>query len=258
MPEQFINNPGYMSLDFLPPKFFPAGNQDSDNSNIREYAGTDSRELFEENLKKMPADWHYRTKKISYSLNTNGYRAPEWDTVEWENSIVMLGCSYVAGIGLAEDETIPYNLSKILNRPVINLGAGGTSIAFSAYNSLLLHNNFPKPWAVINLWTDINRLTRFERDHIYHDGVWNMTPGSALDVWSSKPLNSKIHSQMMINLIRALWIGKTRYWDHSFFVNTSHYIGKPNLRFTPNARDLKHIGREDSLKVAQTIANELG
>lgn len=57
-----------------------------------------------------------------YTVNSQGYRCPEFDAIDWENSIIFFGCSHVFGIGLLDHETVANQLSLILNCPVINLG----------------------------------------------------------------------------------------------------------------------------------------
>jgi hypothetical protein len=247
--------PGYIRNKFLPFKFLSYNNDKGEI--IKEFAGMDSPELFAKNLQEQPDDWHYRTKPITYEINSNGYRAPEWDTVDWSEAVVMFGCSQTAGIGLAYDETITWFLGEILNRPVINLGAGGTGIDFSCYNSLLLYNNFPKPWGVVHWWTDMNRLSMFKDKYVQHEGVWSMTENSIMNMWTQDPVNPIMHSRMLINMTRALWEGKTRYWDGSWNDNTAYYIERERFSYASKARDMCHVGHSDTLRLAEQIAKEL-
>ena len=50
----------------------------------------------------------------------------------------MFGCSNVVGARLKDNETIPYKLEEILQRPVINMGVQGSSIAYSVFNQIIL------------------------------------------------------------------------------------------------------------------------
>ena len=43
------------------------------------FSGTDSEQLFKENLLTQPDDWYYRTHSIEYNLNKYGYRTVEFD-----------------------------------------------------------------------------------------------------------------------------------------------------------------------------------
>ena len=99
-----------------------------------EWAGSDIKSTFLENLKTQPLDWHYRNNKIQYNYNSDGYRTKEFKEVDWKNSIVMFGCSVTNGIGLHEEDTIPYRLEQQLGISVINMGVGASSMLFNLHN----------------------------------------------------------------------------------------------------------------------------
>ena len=120
----------------LPGPLYPTGPDDLQYSKLLpDFLSVDECNDFRHNLAVQPADWHYRTQDVKYVMNQNYYRAPEWDTVDWQNSIVVFGCSHVFGEGLAENETLSHHLSKLTDRPVINLGQSGTGTMFSWHNS---------------------------------------------------------------------------------------------------------------------------
>ena len=76
-----------------------------------------------------------------HKVNSLNLRCPEFDTIDWNNVYVMIGCSHVYGIGNEENTTIPHYLSTKLNTPVINLGipaASRTHIFLLALNLLAL------------------------------------------------------------------------------------------------------------------------
>ena len=81
-----------------------------------DFCGTDDHATFERNLQLQPPDWQWRTKKIKYSVNSTGYRCPEWDQIDWSESILIFGCSQVFGIGVDDADTISDNLSRILSK----------------------------------------------------------------------------------------------------------------------------------------------
>jgi hypothetical protein len=134
---------------------------------------TDSKKNFKKNKKKLGDSWHYANKEVYYNLNRNVYRTEEFNNINWGESIVIFGCSLVFGVGLAEDETIPYQLSKILKKNVVNMGVPGSSVEFNLYNNLILKKGYPNPLAVVNLWTNIERTTQYNKYKVLDLGEWN-------------------------------------------------------------------------------------
>tara|TARA_B100001057_G_scaffold100735_1_gene97738 strand:+ start:7613 stop:8626 length:1014 start_codon:yes stop_codon:yes gene_type:complete len=86
--------------------------------------------------KTLPDYWRFHKDEVNYKFNSDGFRAPEFDKVDWKNSYVILGCSHVFGTGNPDNETIGAYISNKLNEPVINLGVGGTGFE-TTYNNLL-------------------------------------------------------------------------------------------------------------------------
>ena len=126
-------------INAIKSKTFLPGNQKGDNH----WMGLDNQQIYEKNCLSQPVDWHYHKNVINYTLNSHRYRTAEFNQIDWKNSIVIFGCSHTFGIGIDDDDTISSNLSKITNVPVINMGIGGTSIAFSFYNNLILFDAMP-------------------------------------------------------------------------------------------------------------------
>lgn len=156
-----------------------------------EWIINDSKEAFLERKLTMPSDWIFNNLKIQYTFNQNGYRAPEWSDVDWSKSIIVFGCSLTMGVGLPEEMTWTYKLSKRLNVPVINLGVSGGSNVLSLYNSYRLVSQEIRPMAVINLLTSVDRMSYFldnadKTAAMQHLGAWALDPG-----WIDKKLNSE-------------------------------------------------------------------
>ena len=109
-----------------------------------------SRKEFKKNKKKLGPDWYYYYKEISFEFNSNGFRAPEFDTIDWANSVVVFGDSFVSGDGNPIEDLATSLLQDMLKMPVINLGSSGTGIDLACWNSLLLHETkrgLLKKWA---------------------------------------------------------------------------------------------------------------
>ena len=233
------------------------------------FSGSDTMDTFKKNLLIQPADWHYRPKQVSYTVNSECYRALEWDAIDWANSVVIFGCSMTFGVGLAEDETIGYQLAQLLNRPVINLGVGGASTMFCHQNSVLLNKNFPTPWAVVQAWSGPDRISAFDNETTddwgpsYFYGPWTIDmsvkrPESGRELyraWSRISVNALMHSYFAITSSDALWKPKTRYCSASFWDPLDDNTIK--LIFRDRARDMAHPGRQSAIIAATQIAEVL-
>lgn len=250
-----VSDPTYINL----PKFLPIQmllHHDPITGAItNKFSGTDNPDLFKKNLVKQPADWHYRFKEIEYKVNSSGYRCPEWTEIDWKESIVIFGCSNVAGIGLAEDETVGYNLSQLLDRPVINLGAPGSSVDFSFYNANILAEHYPIPYAVVNLWTTFDRCCYFEKEMIRFVGPWDTTPYYREFVRNEQ--NPIMHAKMLAIASKNLWNDRTRYYAASFFDRSAYYTQTDWIEIDNRARDLLHPGRNNTKEMAKLIAQHI-
>jgi hypothetical protein len=244
---------------FNPPNFLPVVMLNHANSETNEldarFSGTDSPSLFEQNLKTQPEDWHYRTKHIEYKINSSGYRTEEWSNIDWKEAVVILGCSNVLGIGLADDETISHQLSFLIDRPVINLGAPGVSFDFSFYNSIILSEYYPTPYAVVDLWTGTDRCTYFDKIDIKHCGIWEQHP------YFKEYIRNDTHSMLRAKFVgmanKNLWKSRCRYYSASFFDRSAYYTDSDWIEIDNQARDLIHPGRNNSKDMARLIAKNI-
>lgn len=220
------------------------------------FSGTDTKELFEKNLKTLPLDWEYRNKIIKYTLNSNGYRTKEFKKIDWANSIVVFGCSDVFGDGLDDEDTICSQLEKITGIPVINMGIGGSSITYSLHNSIILKDGYPTPRAVVHLWTDYNRTVYYRRNHVQSYGSWNLEKNNYMDVWSSSKHHGATHALMASITNKHLW-NNTSYYEASFWDENSKLLNCDYLQAIDTARDLSHPGPKTARSVASQIADNL-
>lgn len=219
------------------------------------FTSCDSPTLFEKNLKIQPSDWHYRIKEVTYQCNSNGYRAPEWNNVDWCNSIIVFGCSCTVGVGLAEDETVTAYLSSMFNRPVINMGVSASSMQFSFINSILLSKNFTTPYAVVNLWTNIDRFTLFKEQEIDHSGPWD--DNALYAEFAKNQYHSMVEATYISTASKELWKDRCKYYSASFFDKTAHYTESDWVKIDNQARDLTHPGRNSAKQMAELIATNI-
>lgn len=158
----------------------------------------DSEKLYLKNLSIMPDTWEWRTRKVHYSINSQGYRSPEWNTIKWEDSVLLFGCSFVFGVGISDEDTCAYHLSSMINKPVINLGVCGGSPMLQWVNTSIIRHNNISPKAVIYVWPWANRLVELlGSQQANHYGPWSKEP------WCSQWI---LHDNHSIEYLRyAIW-----------------------------------------------------
>lgn len=222
-----------------------------------EYFTNDSLERFNQNLQLMPSSWPYRHKKVVYSMNKQGYRCQDLDTVDWANSVVMFGCSELMGTGLADDERICYQLENLLNVPVINLGKNGTSVHFSFMNNIALFNKC-KPLGVVNQWTELFRETSYGADKYvtalpdytkYWTRKYNMMYkffDFTIDDWEHNIMSTGLS---FIEATRAMWDDRVAYAEATWNPVTATEAKCKYIEQIDDARDIYKGGNmfEDSI-----------
>jgi hypothetical protein len=125
--------------------------------------------------------YDFSKDNIDYQLNSQGYRCPEFDSIDWANSVVVFGCSQTFGSHLRNIEhTVAHQLSLTLNCPVVNLGMGATSYTYQWINSTILKSNGIVPKAAVYLWPEHSRQTIF-------CGVSTIANHRAVGWWSLQP-----------------------------------------------------------------------
>lgn len=235
--------------------------QIKDNKYIFEFFGLDTKELFYKNLQTQPSSWYYRNNPVTYTLNSYGYRTKEFDELDWENSIVMFGCSHVFGIGVTDEHTIPYILEKISGIPVINMGVCGSSIQTVLHNGIILTDSkYPTPKAILINWPHLLRHQIYSKEEIHHYGHWNI---------EKSPLQFQDHhvlfqNLMNIKMFRNLWKNKTIYLESTFRSDNQEVINNLDESYycsffdtIGNARDLAHSGSDQNFKVALEMYKQL-
>lgn len=205
---------------------------------------------FQQNIKTQPKDWIYRSKKISYCYNELGFREKSFKDIDWAESVVIFGCSMVAGDGLALGDTIPQQLSRMLKIPTVNLGVRGSAVDFAFFNSMILFSNYPRPKAVIHLWTSLDRYSQFSVDK--PEQISSMAP------WRPNyqaDMNWAERSKYYIAADRLIWKDTVPRFEGSFFEHDDKQIKK--FEILDRARDLAHPGILSAREAATIIATDL-
>lgn len=229
--------------------FINPSNDPPNTTDYWEEGGTDTSKFFQINRKKLGKDWIYNTKSVSYVYNEYGFRTKPMNEIDWANSIIIFGCSNVKGTGHAIEDTIAYRLEKILNIPVINLGISGSAVDAACWNSLILHDHYPYPKAIIQWWTSLDRYTNHEELR-YRNYMPTKKSYCAVHDWKDR-------SKFYIKSDRALWKNKTIYYEGSQFPYTAKELNIDFYNELDFARDLNHPGIESHKVAAEGIAKNL-
>lgn len=212
---------------------------DIDCGNSDQFTGEDSYSKFRRNLENKPEDWVWRSKPVQYSLNSQLYRAPEWDTIDWNNSVILFGDSMSYGVGVNDTDVITYRLSQQLSMPVINLSQSGVGIHFFLANSIILKEAGINPKAVIYLWPDRIRQTEFVSDKkILSYGPWNLDK-SWMNAIAIRNKHGYHYNKYLMRTLRLLWecpIVEATWYEELADMNCSL------LPFKDTARDGTHPG----------------
>ncbi len=206
------------------------------------WSGTDSPQNYKDNLKDPKWREKWEDVFIDYRLNSSYYRCKEFDEIDWENSVAILGDSCVFGMGVPETDTVSHQLETVIGRPVINLGVGGCSNMFIMYNNMRLLTKY-KPYAVINIWTTPDRATTFRKPRdgatggITHHGSWSHDDKSYTRFWVREKVNYLAHNSLCRDSC-ALFNRDNRYLNYT---PTPHLEGETHFPFHGGmARDNLH------------------
>lgn len=216
----------------------------------------DSKQLFIKNAKSQPASWRYRNIGVSYRLNSMGYRTQEFDRIPWHKCIVLFGCSYVFGVGCELSSTIAAQLSGMTGRPVINMGAPGSSPMFSLHNSAKLKALYPEPLAVVFSWSASQRCPLYLNDTVVHCGQWKEDIGGLGKAWRRFDYHNEEHLRMTRLTAQMMW-SNTKYYDFTLYPSNRKAIDCDYIKQVDTARDLVHSGIVTNEIIAKKIAQSL-
>lgn len=232
---------------------------------LPEFLTSNEKEKYQKDLKIQPREWEYRSKKVYYNLNSHSYRTYEWNTINWNDAVVVFGCSHVFGEGLHNDDTLTTQLQNLINRPVINLGQPGTSTMFSWHNSMVFNRLYGVPYAVMQVWSDFGRLPYYENSQIGRVSFWsggdwdnnNADMKNFYKIWNKNYVHSENVFRFDAYACNDFWKNKTRYLQASFFKETSALLDIPFFERIDYARDYIHSGPQTHAAAAQKLADML-
>ena len=239
--------------------------------------GSDDESKFRENTKKQPdvmAAWKGQT--FNYTLNSQGFRAPEFLKVDWASSVVVLGCSFVFGEGVDDTQCLTYQLSEIIGRPVINLGIPGAGPDLIFYNNIVLQRQYPQPQQVIIVWPGADRLTQFTNQGANCYGIWDCDPRNPEynTAWNRIYVTMNANSEHRAHVMKMYSCALQSIWgqrlrEFTWALETADHIGcellngnrsswdNPDLNRLDRARDLVHPGPDWHRAWSKQIAKSL-
>lgn len=227
-----------------------------------DFFGSDSESVFQQNKLKQSNDWHYRNQPIVYRFNKQGFRSSlDYDSVDWNNTVVILGCSNMMGVGLAENETLDYHIKTNTGLDVINLAVSGSSIDVSLYNATVLKRKANEVKAIIIGWTNPERFLTFDSNNIpTTHGAWDCMSVSDFKYFEHFMSGAATHARYKKLIFNELWKNVPTL-EFTFFENANEALGCDFYRIEDYARDIyegrSHPGKHTISKVGSDVTNSL-
>jgi len=240
---------------YLNDKDHPFLIQRRDSLEPMEFLSKNEEETFNSLKKIMPSNWKYRTKTVLYTLNESGYRTKSWKKIDWENSIILFGCSCMFGYGVADDETIGYFLENQIKRPVINLGFIGGSNQVIIYNLSSLINKFGYPYGIGIHWTDSSRFVTFDQ-HSHTNYMYNSDKDKVLQRFPDR-YGEIVEAYYLGQIAKSMCKNQTKlvetsWLNHVSFIKRAKFIGNDC-----QARDDSHPGSRVNKLIADYYFEKL-
>jgi hypothetical protein len=225
------------------------------------YCFGDTRDFHHKNIVSQPKDWPWRSRVVNYTLNTQGFRCPEFDSIDWANSIVCFGCSMTFGMGVDDSDTWVSQLGRELNCNTVNLGWPGASPSFMWANSIELARAGIQPRAVVYYWPEPSRVSEFIRSQqVYNWGIWDEQKqtrpweGSLGKCWVEKDYHARTMARYQIASIK--WSCPTVHLTWAFdgqFEGLAEHLHILEDR----ARDLGHPGPYSQGQFARQVSSRI-
>ena len=103
--------------------------------------------------------WKYANTQIDYRHNSDGFRCnQDFDDIDWKNTSVVIGCSYIYGQGIENENTISEILTHDYGLPFVNAGIPGSSNRIIHSNAITFMKRY-NPKKIIILWSYPTRHT---------------------------------------------------------------------------------------------------
>lgn len=205
---------------------------------------------------------------ITYQLNSQGYRTREFLQVRWDQTLAVVGCSHVFGLGVPEDQTLPYWLETLLAVPTLNLGMTSASAWLCYINCLALIARRPR--AILMVWPQPERIPQFydqpqpavrdlgmerlDREFL-HLGAWS--DSSLFREWNRSDSQSCILTLTLAQSLRIMCSSNGIPLCEASYSDICETLNCLKLEFLDRARDGIHPGPQSHRSAAEQIADLL-
>lgn len=228
-----------------------------ESNKVMSFYGIDSEENLSKNLKKVPDDWYFKDREITYEFNSRGHRCKDIENIDLDNYILFAGCSSSLGVGLDLEHTYPYQIAKQLNCDYYNLAVSGTGPDALIHNVLCWCGHIKKlPKVLIIQWPPDNRFITLSDTTVNIRGPFNsdktqinfITAGEDCKFFESRrELGRKLLTSLYKNIINVSLEALTGY--------SGEYPLK--LKWNDLARDRVHSGIQSNALLANEILSLL-
>jgi hypothetical protein len=215
------------------------------------FTGTDTEELYNENLKLQPADWYYRTCNMSYVRNSIGHRCREINDIDLDNYILFIGCSHTEGVGLSLEDSFTYKLANELKCDYYNLAVGGCGVDTMIHNlNIWLHTVNKKPKYIICQWPDPTRYVSYSNRAFDFHGIWEKHP-NVLNFIIAGDMNNFFNGRIKLAKILLEKLNNV--------ITVSVYPNMADIHFNQYdvARDGMHHGRRSNSMLTRLLLEKI-
>ena len=169
-----------------------------------------------------------------------------------DNTIWYFGCSFTWGTDVDIEQTAPFQLSKLINQPVDNLGIQGASpdlIYFQIRKLIKQHT----PKLIIIQWPSDTRTFKIINDEIINLGIWVLRKNALL---------KNNHPDIVEGYQKSVFDGAVQKHNNFCKENLSRLVSCPIVpvtydKFIDIASDDRHPGPLTHSSIAKTVAQSV-
>lgn len=217
-------------------------------------------------------NYPYESYENYYDINEQGYREKSWKDINWNNVILCLGCSFMDGLGVSKEHSIPGLLTKLTSINCVNLSSPGFGVQAMVDISSTLINLGITPKAVIMQYSFWNRFYDIKtKKTIIPSTFAEINDKNLRKVYKAHINYNDVEDNMLYcqKILKALWKNTTTFSYNISFVDeyNQEYItdlGIPTLSPIVNlnssfirARDYFHGGLDSNMHNATIIYNNI-